>query len=161
MKKLTALLLVVFLSAAAWSIASTFTKNDKLDPPADAIGHPNVGQPPTIYFDKLVDEFQNGGTITQFQIATLGGNWKLLRFGVQSGMKRTEIIPISLVSGYFRFNGPVWYTVCDRSAQDCGSSGVHFCRPNSQGTSCLCDAGNQTCNFGVDVSQIYDVEVLD
>ncbi|HEX2900206.1 MAG TPA: hypothetical protein VHS96_10850 [Bacteroidia bacterium] len=160
MKKQSAFLLAVFLCLVAMSTLA-FTSEDassKLQVPADAIGEPNQNGPPTIFVNKLVTDFQAGGTITTFNIVNLNGDWKLLRKGTLNGVKRTEVVPIALVSGFFRFNGPVWYVVCDISAQNCSSPG--FCNPNIYNTACVCSNGGANCNFGNSGVQLFDTEVL-
>jgi hypothetical protein len=159
MKKLVSLLpLAIMCAISAWILAFTVSMANSPNPPDDAVGHPNEGAPPTVYINELVDEFEDGGDITVFQIVNLSGNWKLLRKGFQNGKKRTEVVPIALSGGYFRFAGPVWYVVCDLSAQDCPSPG--FCDPNSSNTACVCNGSSPTCNFGGSPGQLFPTEVL-
>lgn len=161
MKKQSAFLLAVLLCLVAMStlaFTSASTTKEALPPPDDAVGQPNQNGPPTIFVDKLVNEFQGGGSITTYNIVNLSGNWKLLRKGTLNGMKRTEVVPVALSAGYFRFHGPVWYVVCDLGAQNCSSPG--FCDPNAANTACVCSNGGANCNFGNSGVQLFDTEVL-
>jgi hypothetical protein len=156
MKKYSIGILMAFLLVtAATAFAFSSAKSDDLAiPPSNAVGQFNQGAPPTIYINDLVTTFEDGGSISVFNIVQLSNGWHLLRKGTLAGNKRTEIVPIALVNGYFLFQEPKWYSVCSRSQCD------GFCDPNTANNACFCTPGNANCTFGGSVGQLYEVEIL-
>jgi hypothetical protein len=161
MKKQSVILLTLVILCVFGLSMAAIKGHDAVDTPqvpADAIGQPNSNGPPTIFTDKLVTTFEDGGSIVVFDIVNLSGNWKLLRKGTLGGNRRTEVVPIVLSAGYYRFHGPVWYVVCDLAANSCAAPA--FCNPNTTNTACVCANGGNNCNFGGSSGQLYDTEVL-
>jgi hypothetical protein len=157
MKKFVALV-PLFLMCVISAYILFLTVSMANNPPADAVGHANEGGPPTIYMNTLVDHFVEGGEITSFQIVNLDGSWNLLRKGLQNGHKRTEVIPLSLSRGYFRFVGPIRYGVCNISTGT-SAAACNYSRDKSN-TVCACDGISTHYTLDSSEAPLLETQVL-
>lgn len=160
MKKQSALVLAMLLCILAVSTLSSskYAGSDPL-PPADAVGQPNPNGPPTVFVNALKKSFKEGGTILAFNIVNLSGNWKLLRKGNINGGQRTEIVPVSLVGGYFRFISPAPIKVC--FVMNCPSEPApQFCNPKMDASGCDCNYTNTPCEFGTPPYELVTEDIF-